>query len=245
MKFKLVPVLNQMRSLYQLPRNKQRFDAYLHMLQGEDKEDLILPIAGYNPMGKEDVLLKVETLLGLGAEKIIEECTAFINANLKDDGEIIDVVLNLADDVGGSWSNFCTTDFTSKFQIDALVKRRFCTPFLWTSEEHSPKLIEQRVLEYMYRTAYWLNNKKVITLEDHIKQEIYVRQNVDIPDVRYDIDQKAVEKFYLVHKSSEDYNLIFNFFYGDEASEALSYATYGLAKQSGFEYVNNLFAPRP
>ncbi len=241
MKFKLVPVLSQMAQLYRLPRNKQRFDTYLQMLQGGEKKDLILPIAGYNPMAKEEVLHKVEYLIALGAENIVEESIDAINASYHKDDLTIEVVLNLADDIGGSWSNYFTTDYSSKFQITALVKRNFCTPFLWTGEEISAALVKQRAEAYMYRTAYWIQYRNPISLEDHLKQEIYVQQKVN----RYEppskeLNYEKAERFFLQHRNVEDYNLIFNFFYGDEASNLLQYSTYGFGKSTGFDFVQNI-----
>ena len=53
MKFELIPILSKIEALYQMPPTRDRFDAYLLMLQGSDKEDMILPIASYNPMAKK------------------------------------------------------------------------------------------------------------------------------------------------------------------------------------------------
>ena len=53
--------IDQMKSLYLIPRGKKRFEKYLMMLQGEKKEEMILPISGFNPMRNELVeLLKLE-----------------------------------------------------------------------------------------------------------------------------------------------------------------------------------------
>lgn len=238
MEFKLTPILDQMAALYRLPRSRRRFEDYLQMLQGESKADLVLPIAGYNPMAKENALLKLEALQALRAESIIEIELADINKQLQDkDQRVIEVVINLADDVGGAWSNLYTTDYTSKFAIGPLVKRNFCTPYFWTSENYTEASIIQRAREYVFRTVYVIKNGSPKCLEDFFNQEVYVQLNATTKRQGVEVEDFAkVEEFYLAHLSSEDYNLIFNFFYGDEASQELAYTRYGMDEQAGFAY---------
>ena len=77
--FKLRPILDEMEKIYLMPRNRKRFEAYLLLLQGESKDDMLLPIAGYNPMGKELALNKLRALKALKAEGIIAEKLQAIN----------------------------------------------------------------------------------------------------------------------------------------------------------------------
>ncbi|MEM9836175.1 MAG: hypothetical protein AAF828_06720 [Bacteroidota bacterium] len=72
MHFTLIPILDRMAELYQMPRNRQRFTHYLSMLQEETKDDLVLPIAGYNPMGDDHILTKLRELMELDAEGLVQ-----------------------------------------------------------------------------------------------------------------------------------------------------------------------------
>ncbi|WP_411028824.1 hypothetical protein [Spongiimicrobium sp. 3-5] len=239
MKFKLVPILDRMEDLYKSPRTHERFERYLFMLQGKEKGEMVLPIAGYNPMGKANVLLKIRELKKLQAELLIEETLQKINNDVK--GKVnreIEVVINLADDVGGAWSNLYTTDFSSKFDITALLKRNFCTPYYWTSENYTEELIVRRAKEYVFRTLFRENNGNPKSLKDHLLQEVFVQDKCNNKENRYvhGITHTKIEKFYLEHAKSKDYNLIFNFFYGDEASRSLEYACWGIKRFAGFEY---------
>ena len=56
MSFELLPIIDKMLDFYQNPRNSDRFQVYLKMLQGDTKGDLVLPIGGFNPMAKEHIL---------------------------------------------------------------------------------------------------------------------------------------------------------------------------------------------
>jgi len=242
MKFKLIPILDKMEAFYKLPRTRERFVKYLSMLQGNTKGDMILPIAGYNPMAKETILLKIEELKNLNAEAIIEKELQKINDSLKDKSRReIEVVLNLSDDIGGAWSNYYTTNYSSKFELNALVTRNFCAPYVWTSESYSEELIAQRTKEYVFRTFFWLNKTKPKKLEGFLKQEVFVQSNSNRSNqkLKYN-DFTKIEKFYLEHSKSDDYNLIFNFFLGDKASESLGYATFGMKQNEGFEYAKYL-----
>ncbi len=235
MQFQLTPILDQMEALYKLPRDRNRFDRYLAMLQGPDKEDMVLPIAAYNPMAKEDALKKLQALQQLDAESIAREVITDFNKELESrPPRTISVVLNLADDIGGSWSSRYTTDYTSKFDFGPILKRNFCTPYFWTREDYSAESIRQRITEQLHRTIYFADHGKPATLAEHIAQEVYVIANNGAsmsekpnPDVHH---------FYQQHCDSEDYALIFNFFYGDRASEHLNFKSFGMPAMGGFHY---------
>lgn len=240
--FKVVPILEKMVQFYEQARSRDRFEQYLKMLRGASKDDMVLPIAGYNPMGKENVSVKLKELLALEAEAIAVSTLERINAKRspKED-RIIELVLNLVDDVGGAWSNHFTTDYTSKFQIQALVKRNFCAPHFWTSETFTTDRIRKRIEAYAYRTIYFIDSGKPATLKDHLMQEIFVQRNLSLPPLNIDSSSLlATETFYQDHLESDNYSLLFNFFYGDEASKLLGYPTFGLAQNAGFDYARTL-----
>ncbi|WP_146129831.1 hypothetical protein [Flagellimonas meridianipacifica] len=224
-----------MESLYKLPRDRARFEAYLTLLQGSQKGDMHLPIAGYNPMGKGFVLDKIRELKKLGAEQLMEEAIKEVNEELRDQPlKEIEVTLNLVDDVGGAWSNRATVDFSSKFLIEPLIKRNFCTPHIWTSEQLTKDIIINRTKEYLFRTFYWTQHGKPKSLKDHVSQETYVASKIDYKGKDLHIDLKDAKDFYSQNQDSQDYSLLFNFFYGDKASEVLNYATYGSSENLGF-----------
>ena len=69
-------------------------------------------------MAKPHVSEKIEELQNAGAENIVEEVIKRVNPLVQNDGnETIKVVLNLADDLKGSWTNRYTVDYDSKFKI--------------------------------------------------------------------------------------------------------------------------------
>ena len=49
-----------------------------------------------------------------------------------------------------------------------------------------------------------------------------------------------IESFYLENKDSDQYDKIFNFFYGDVGSESLGYKQYGNHSPLGYDYATML-----
>ncbi|MEM6522843.1 MAG: hypothetical protein AAF693_03580 [Bacteroidota bacterium] len=240
MAFRLVPILEKIEALYQLPRNRERFSIYLSLLQGKEGKDMVLPISAYNPMAKEDALLKLQKLKNLEAEAIASNVISEINQKLSQKSEHrISVVINLADDMGGSWSSRYTTDYTSKFDFGPILKRGFCTPYFWTSEDYTHNTIRERVTKSILRTLYWLEHGKPKTLEDHIHQESSISLKRK-SQMEFSLKNTSIDQFFDEHKHSEDYGLIFNFLYGDEASEELNYTAHGIPFLGGFNYAHYL-----
>lgn len=240
MNFELLPILDLMLDFYEKPRDLGRFQAYLALLQGDTKGDLAVPIGGFNPMAKAHVLDKLRELKALNAEKIMAETLANAFPKQKN-APVFKVALTLADDAQGGWTNRFTTDFDSKFKINALVNRQFCTPVFWTSDNFNATLIQETTMEYAFRTAYWHNKKtRPQTLKDHFEQEQFVAKNTAYKTPKPACDAASLRQFYTVHADSDDYALIFNFFYGDAASESLGFKTFGTKDAfAGFKFARH------
>jgi hypothetical protein len=240
MTFEVVPLLHKMQELYQKPANFHRFKEYISMLIGDSDNDLQTPIGAFNPMAKEHILAKLEELIALEAEKIAQERLSEINQKFtnQNQNEHYKVFLNLSDDLKGGWTNHYTSDYDSKFKIHGLFSRKFCTPIFWTSEHYTKASISQRIAEYVLRTVYWTRKPKPITLKEHVEQEQFVIKHSPLLLTSTDFDWQATKQFFLAHQESDNYNLIFNFFYGNPASQSLGFATFGIKDHmNGFEYV--------
>lgn len=241
-RFVVTPILSKMQELYALPRTPARFKAYLQQLQGATKDDMVLPIAGFNPMAKEVAIQKIEELQALGAEDILREVADTLNERVPNSVDrTFQIVLNLGDDVQGAWTNRYTTDYTSKFKLNPMVNRNFCVPYFFTSESFTAEDIRRRALAYAYRTWYWLEHESPRNLEEFLRQEVYVARSLGPLQKPLEIsDFSTIRTFYEAAKEEEDYAVLFNFFYGDEASQALGYATFDLPAQAGFAYATHL-----
>jgi len=199
---------------------------------------LLLPIAGFNPMANDFAKAKLEYLINIAAEEIAQDELEKINRKYKLDNNLdIKVGLNLVDDVGGMWSNHFVTDYKSKFEFDSILKRSFCTPHFWTSENVTKEIIVRRVKEYVFRSMFCISNSNSESLGALFAQELFVQQQMDdrCSDFKPE-DYVEIRDVYQKNKNSTDYNLIFNFFYGDSASEGLGYPQFGVKGKDGFEY---------
>ena len=82
-----------------------------------------------------------------------------------------------------------------------------------------------------------MGNQRPKTLSEHIEQEIFVSRKIKCPIPVEETDFKWLEKVYLKNKDSDNYQLIFNFFYGDEASRELGFSEFGVKGwMPGFDY---------
>ena len=242
MSFIHIPILDRMEEFYLLPRNRQRFETYLEMLLGPDRADIVLPIASFNPMGKDLVLSKIRELKQIDAEGIIKTTLEEFNARVgKPTDTTVSVALNLVDDIGGAWSNRYTTDYASKFDFTGTFKRNFCLPYFWTSEIYTEEVIRRRCLEYIYCFVHWQKMGKPETLQQHLQQEVYVQRQL----LQYSFNVQGTSADYIqelaqVQAENTNYNFIFNFFYGDAACEVLNYPTNGISELAGFVYARSL-----
>ncbi len=119
-----------------------------------------------------------------------------------------------------------------------MVNRYFCVPVFWVSESFNKELIKERTLESVFRTIYWLKNPKPRTLEEHIEQEKFVAKCLGYESV---IKNVLIEDYYNKHKDSDNYPLIFNFLYGDKASQSLGFPSYGIDEDfAGFNFVKSI-----
>ncbi len=221
MRFELLPVVDIMLELYRMPRDMNRFNTYLQTLQGNTKDDIEIPIGGFNPMAKDHAVAKLNELKQIGAEQVISETLNTVNEGRA--GEYIKVSLTLADDLMGGWTNRYTTDYQSKFKTGAIVKRNFCTPYFWTSEEYTSELIIDRTRAACYRFIYQKDYPKPETLQEHIEQELFVQENLGTKHAL----AVELQAFYNDNKETTDLSIIMNFLYGDDAAASLGYTPLG------------------
>lgn len=226
-----------------MPRNFERFQEYLKMLTG-GTDDIVLPIAQLNPMGKEHVGAYVDKLIALGveetAQQALDEATprlAHVDASLK-------VALVVADDAAGGWTNRYLTDSSHRLEASAEATRGFATVLFWTSEEPSARHVCTEVLAAVYRNLHILKHGQPKTLHEVLLQEGRAAIFADDERCLLEAAEKAgVEKIMMEHLESDHFPIIFACMYGDEAAEAVGYNALGLPKNAGFAFAKQ-FANR-
>jgi len=243
MRFESLPLVDLMIEYYGLPRGFERFQEYIRLLTGDSKDDMQIPIVAFNPMGKEHVLDKLNELKLIDAEKIISNCISEINPEIigQNADRIFKVSLSLADVLKGGWTNRYTTDYQTKFNNSAFLKRNFCTVMFWTSDEITVDLVLARTREFLYRTIYQLEHTKPETLEEHIRQEAYVSNKANpYPGTKIE-DLDYYQIIYELNHTTIYYPFIFNFLYGDKAAMDLGYTPIGIKEDfAGFKFADIL-----
>jgi hypothetical protein len=243
MPFTVLPILDKMVEFYQKPISTERFQAYLQLLQGNTKGDMVLPIGGYNPMAKPHLLDKLAELKALKAEEIMSDVLATINqkTTVPKTDQQFQVSITIADDLLGGWTNRFTTDYDSRFKLNPLITRHFCVALFWSSEAYTVDLIQQRVQETVFRTLYWLEHPRPLTLAAHVAQELFVVKNTQFASSPLAVDMTFLENFYQEHQTTDDYSVIFSFLYGDNAALQLGFKEYGVqGEMAGFNYIRRL-----
>ena len=91
-------------------------------------------------------------------------------------------------------------------------------------------------MEYACRTVFQVHNQQSMTLDDHVRQEVSVARKIRLAEINGS-GLEPVHAFYEKYRSSEDYVVIFNFFYGDEATTSLGNDPLGIQEEfAGFRY---------
>lgn len=231
MQFEVLPVVETMLALYQLPRNQRRFQEYLRRLRGTTRDDLVLPLGYFNPMAKDAVAHQLLALREAGAEPTMRATLAALNqspALPADPVTVLQVALNLADDAHGGWTNRSTTDYASRFQLRALVKRGFVVVVCWTSEVVDAALLSQRTREAAWRTVAWLRHGTPRTLHEHLVQEHFVHTHAGPLPPPPDAANSRVRAAYREHRDSTSTAVILAFLYGDAAATELGHPPLGV-----------------
>jgi hypothetical protein len=165
-----LPLLQIHRELYSMPRGPARFRAYLAKLTGGG-DDLALPLAAMNPMGKEHLARSVDALLALGAEEAADAALREAAPRLAEPSGRLRVGLVVADDVAGGWTNRFTTDFAHRFESAALYRRDFSVALLWASEAPSVEAVRRGILRSVARAAWERAHGPARSLRQMLAQE--------------------------------------------------------------------------
>lgn len=218
-----------------MPKGEERFNRYLQKLQGSGAKGLKAAIMGYNPMAKDHAHQKIKHMQHLEVEQKASTIIDTINTQYTLDHNF-KVIINLADDLHGAWSERHATEFDSKFRFEGTFNKGFCTPYFWTSEDITESVAVQRIKEAIYRTIFWLENKGEKNLGYFFNQEVFVcQQSKSLSIDLIKNNSEHLKQFLKTHHSTTEYSKIFNFFYGDEASKKLGYQTHGISSPTGFD----------
>ena len=230
-----VPLLRTQRALYDIPRGGERFREYLHQMIDPDTRDLRLPIAVLNPMGKDHVPAQLDQLLALDAEGAAARAVADVAAQLSQSAGAFKVALVIADDGMGGWTNRTTTDFSHRFENQALLKRGWIPVILWTGALPSLQTVRDGVLTCVFRVDQIQRHGPARTLREMMAQE--GRAMAAAGSTRPALAPEELANTRQVirpHLDSTERPVVVACLFGDDAAVSLGYTARGLSANAGF-----------
>lgn len=222
------PLLRQQRELYNVPRGPQRFRAYLSLMLNEAQNEMELPLAAFNPMGKEDVAIRLDQWIQLGADEIAAQSIADVSTQVNDLPAEFRIALVLCDDRGGTWSNHAATEFTRRFETGALLRRRWIEGSLWTSQHPSPQLAREAVLLALFRALYIQRYGAATTLEGMLVQERYAAEQAGCLPKLENATHSKVRQIVAAHAKATEWPILMACLFGDPAAEELGLPPVGM-----------------
>lgn len=234
MEIEYVPMLQIQRDLYRLPRNMERFRAYLRIMTDPATGDLALPLVAMNPMGKDHVPALLDRLLEFQADSVGEAAAAAARDHVKDEPGKFRVGLVVADDAHGGWTNRYAYEYSHRFEEFALYKRGWIVGILWTSEPPAEATVREEIASAIYRAAYIQRYGAAGSLSRMLAQEGTamasagcIAPTLDADDLTYtrDILEPLLE--------ATDRTTAMACLFGDDAAHALGYRAHGLSHRAG------------
>ena len=231
----LLRLLPQQRALYDMPRDMDRFRAYIAQMTG-GSDDILLPIGAMNPMGKDKAVAAYDSLLAVQAEDVAERTLESARHRLSAIRGSLRVAVVVLDDAQGMWSSADEGE-SSQWESDALAKRGFAVAqFLSSKAPYTAAKVGPAVLAAVYNSA-WLQSHGVPKTLGDVLQQVGFRAAFAGLKPALGADALAhASCIVAAHlsaraKSPEAYAAMF----GDEQARARGITPLGLPARAGFE----------
>jgi hypothetical protein len=230
-----VPLLSLQRELYEIPRGRERFEAYLAAMLDEARDDVRLaPLGVMNPMAREHIASRLDEWLALDADAIGAQAVAEVSGRLADIPGSFRIGLVVADDARGGWTNRYAVAYGNAFEDAATRKRQWLSALLWSSEPASAKAAREAVLTTVFRGAYIQRHGPTRTLRDRLAQEGYALASAGCDGPTLDPDDLAYTRDVLAPLlDAEDRRTGIECLYGDNAARSLGLTPRGLSNNAG------------
>ncbi|HEY9084913.1 MAG TPA: hypothetical protein VIN40_03090 [Candidatus Tyrphobacter sp.] len=234
----LVPLLQIERKLYDVPRGRERFDAYVATMTMGTGE-ATLPLTALNPMGREHVAAMLDHMIEFDLESAAREAAADAQRRLADADDSLRVALVVADDLKGGWTNRYFSEMVNRFERKYEVAHGWATVLFWTSEEPFDefRMVERAraaTFAAIYRTLHERKYGAAKTLRAIMAQEgraaRFAGESVHLEGSELQRSRAVIEPYL----DSTLYPAIVAALYGDEAALSLGYSPLGLPERAGY-----------
>ena len=241
MKVTLVPVLQSLRSVYDVEGVMPRFGAYTSLMTCNPKD--VLPLGAFSPMGKTQPRY-LDTLLDLEAESIAQEAAAEAASRLSsvsDSYRLVLVVVDAPEDKN-TWTDRYLTDaewrFESKYDTTTRAAGEeqsvgsWLTVQLWTDTPATTTYVTQETQAAIYRAAHRRHVGVPETLGEMMAQEGRAQRFAGCK-CRLPLDDPTVATLDR-YRESTHYPTCFAAMYGDVGASRAGYPELGLDPLAGF-----------
>lgn len=229
-----VPLLQVQRDLYTVPRGFERFRAYVQTMIDPTTNDITLPLAGMNPMGKDHLLPFLDHLLAIDADGVAAQIIAEAHSSFSTVPGAWSMTTVVTDDAHGGWTNRTSNEFAQRCGERAYYKRGWLTAVLWTGDTYDRYSVRVEVLTSIYRFSYIQQHGYAHTLGDLIAQEGYAMSMAGAITPTLDPDDLAYTRDMLTaYQQNTDQPTLIAALFGDTAAHELGYPRLGLSPRAG------------
>lgn len=247
MRIDYFPALPELKRLYEMPRDEERFRAYLRTMIDEDGEELgFAPLVLANPMAREHVRELVDRYHELDADSIALQTIESILPELSHFDERFDASLVIVDDQKGGWTNrFATEIYLRQIpdprMLNAKRRSRFwITGVLWSSEPASADAVRAAMKTAAFRLLFVFENGPARSVSELIRQERAVMSRSGQSFAPLNSDENAWTQQILADRANEiDFANLLTCLFGDVAAESLGFEKLGLPENAGLRSVSN------
>lgn len=242
MKVAVFPVLQSLRSIYNVDGVMPRFEAYVSLMNHQDH---FVPLGAFSPMGAAQPRY-LDSLIEIDAEYVAQEAAMDAASRLASLPDALRLLLVVLDAPSGknTWTDRHMTDaewrFENKYDVIPQSARsslepwdRWVTVQLWTDTLPTPEYVARETQSSIYRAAHRRHVGIPRTLGDWMTQEGRAQRfaGCSMRENRHDGDsQHLLDRF----RSTTHYPTCFSAMYGDSAAESAGYPALGLPEMAGF-----------
>jgi len=242
MKLNVVPIIQDLRDLYQIPDRMDRFHAYVALLSGKTHGEP-LPIGNFSPMGQRQADY-LDCLLRIQAENMAEKAIEATTLRLRAQNVEARVMLVVVDEPRNGWTQRSLTDATWRFgvQADTIPKsmqpigfRPWVSVQLWTDVEPSANYIHQETASALFR---YLHRRKFGTGNTLLEMMTQEGRALAFAGLSPSLGSEELEKVRAViqpYLACSEYPICFAALYGDDSAQAVGYEPLGMQKNAGFD----------
>lgn len=233
MNLSLLPLLQIQRELYAIPRGFERFKTYIATMTGGG-DDLVLPLSGMNPMGKDHIPALIDHLLQLHAEAVAEQAIAEAEQRLPKPERMLQVGLVVIDDLLGGWTNRYFTDLQLRFEDSYTLRGGWIVVLIWTGDTWDADAVYRAVLVAVYRVVYQAKFGLPQTLEALLAQEGAALRFAGAISPVLDADDLAYTRSIIQpYLPAREYPVLVACLFGDHAARSVGYPPLGFSEYAG------------